>query len=108
VSEVSDLQAALESAAADRAERQLKIKRGELVSVTALKPLVVARAIAVRELLFVHGPVRHAARLAVAHGDLDAALVYAALSALMRRTLTSISKNGPPALRAAKANGQTT
>jgi hypothetical protein len=108
VSEFSDLQAALESAAADRAERRLKIKRGDLISVTTLKPLVVARAIAVRELLFVHGPIRHAARLAVAHGGLDAALVHATLTAIMRATLTSISRNGPAALRAQKANGQTT
>ena len=107
VSEFSELQSALESAAADRAEMLLKIRRGELISVTALKPLVVARAIAVREMLLQHGPIRHAGRLAGAH-DLDAALVHATLTATMRATLTSISRNGPDALRAEKANGQTT
>ena len=108
MSEFADLQAALEDVAAQRAEFMLKIKRSEMIEVASLKRHVVERAHSTRDLLL-YAPGRHAAPLAAAHHLQNPAVVFATLTAIMRATLTAISKNGPTVLRGekAKANGST-
>jgi hypothetical protein len=105
LSEFAELQSVLENVAAQRAEIKLKIKRRQMVQVASLKRHVVELAHSTRDSLL-YAPARHAAPLAAAH-RLDVALVFATLTATMRATLTSISRNGPDALRAEKANGST-
>jgi hypothetical protein len=97
VSEFADLQAGLESVAADRAERLLKIKRGELIAVASLKPLVVEQAHSTREsLLFAHA--RHGASLAASY-RVNPSFLLTTLDAIMRATLTRIAKEGPTVVR---------
>jgi hypothetical protein len=107
LSEFAELQSALENVAAQRAEIMLKIKRRQMVKVAGLERHIVERAHSTRDSLL-YAPARHAAPLAAAH-CLDAALVFATLTATMRATLTAISKNGPTVIRTekAKANGST-
>ena len=105
MSEFAQLQSALENVAAQRAEIMLKISRRQMVKVASLKRHIVELAHSTRDSLL-YAPARHGAPLAAAH-RLDPALVHAILTPIMRKTLTAISKNGPAALRAAKADGST-
>ena len=83
--------------AADRAERLLKIKRGELIAVESLKSLVIERAHSTRDLLL-YGAHRHVGMLAAAH-RVDPAVLLSTFNTIMRATLTRIAKEGPKALR---------
>ena len=106
VPEFAELQSALESTAADRAERLLKIKRGDLIAVASLKSLVIECAHSTRDLLL-YGASRHAAPLAAAQ-RLDPAILLTTFNAIMRATLTRIAKEGPTVVRGAKTNGGST
>jgi len=88
---LAELQAQIETVAAERAELLLQIRRHELIEVAKLEPLIIERAHGVRDLLL-YGPVRHAAPLAAAH-RLNPEVVLTTLTSLMRRVLTEISKS---------------
>jgi hypothetical protein len=96
----AELQALLETASAEKAEMQLRIHRGELIEVAQLKRHVVERGHGTRDLLL-YAPARHGAALAAAH-RLNPLTVLPVLSSTMRAALTAISREGPPALSAAK------
>jgi hypothetical protein len=94
---LAELQAAIETVAAERAELQLRVRRGGLIEAERLKSGIIERAHYTRELLLLIAPVRQAAALAAPRG-LDAGTLLTVLSRLMRSALFDISK-GPPGRR---------
>jgi len=97
---LAELQAQLETVAAERAELQLRIKRRELVEVARLEPGIAALGHRVRDLLMFMMPARVGATLAADH-RVEAALLSATLMAMMRRMLTDISKGYQPPTKGA-------
>lgn len=89
---LAELQAEIETVAAECAELQLRIRRRELVELDRLKPLIIDCAHITRNRLLT-APVRQAATLAAARG-LNPAVVLTVLTATMRTALTEISR-GP-------------
>jgi len=87
---LAEVQAQLETVAAERAELLLRIKRREVVEVAKLESGIVERAHQVRDLLMVMMPARVAPMLAADHA-VEAAHLSVALMATMRRLLTAVS-----------------